>query len=560
MYKGKNRKNKRKLITRGHGNEPTVIEFNLSKAVILCIAIGVIIATITTVTVINTIIEARQNNTLAETESNEKVTYVESTTIGEDGTVTVDKDENGETITVPVPKGYSASKIPGETSANHGFVIYEGDVDWDSILVGEEVETQTNSIEADIEETIDTTDNANVTEENSEQKDENDVESNEEQLPTTEPEIVENIEEVQGVEETQEITENKETIDEAHIEEENNAIDTLANDETANGEVSTNAETGEITQEDINIFNLQKSVNQYVWVPVKDTSRIYGVDSNGKLWGKLWNFPSSATGSRTANNWTEADGTMGISSKTSYREPDVTHYNTRYDVDSYLQSYLDGKTQVELLSKELEENFLITIKSIQEYGGFYIGRYETGGLNKEAVVRKMDTNLGRQTWYSMYEKTQKLKGNNENIETLMIWGSLWDETLQWLVDSGATTSTGIQLTYKELRSDSSDWGNYQTSSFYYIPSGSETPDATAEKEINTSTKIPAGSAEYTKVNNIYDLAGNVYDWTLEAYSTNYRFFRGGRYNYYGYYPAADRNGDYPFNISSYYRVSCRTFD
>ena len=144
---------------------------------------------------------------------------------------------------------------------------------------------------------------------NSEQKDENDVESNEEQLPTTEPEIVENIEEVQEVEETQKITENKETIeeelttDEAQIEEEKNAIDTLANDETANGEVSANAETGEITQEDINIFNLQKSVNQYVWVPVKDISRIYGVDSNGKLWGKLWNFPSSATGSRTAYNW-----------------------------------------------------------------------------------------------------------------------------------------------------------------------------------------------------------------------------------------------------------------
>ena len=500
MDKGKKRKNKRKLITRGHGNEPTVIEFNLSKAVILCVVIGVIIATITTVTVITTIIEAKQNNTLAETESNEKVTYVESTTIGEDGTVTVDKDENGETITVPVPKGYSASKIPGETSANHGFVIYEGDVDWDSILVGEEVETQTNSIEADIEETIETTDNANVTEENSEQKDANDVESNEEQLPTTEPEIVENIEEVQEVEETQEITENKETIDEAQIEEENNAIDTLANDETANGEVSTNAETGEITQEDINIFNLQKSVNQYVWVPVKDISRIYGVDSNGKLWGKLWDFPSSATGSRTAYNWTETDGTMGISSKTSYyREPDVTHYNTSYDVDSNLQSYLDGKTQSELLAKELEENFLITIKSIQEYGGFYIGRYETGGLNKEAVVRKMDTNLGSQTWYSMYEKTQKLKGNNENIETLMIWGSLWDETLQWLVDSGATTSTGIQLTYKELRSDSSDWGNYRTSSFYYIPSGSETPDATAEKEINTSSKMPSRVSSFRAV-------------------------------------------------------------
>lgn len=569
MYKEKNRKNKRKLITRGHGNEPTVIEFNLSKAVILCVVIGVIIATITTVTVITTIIEAKQNTTLAETESNEKVTYVESTTIGEDGTVTVDKDENGETITVPVPKGYSASKIPGETSANHGFVIYEGDVDWDSILVGKEAETQANSIEADIEETIETTDNANVTEENSEQKDENDVESNEEQLPTTEPEIVENIEEVQEVEETQEITENKETIeeelttDEAQIEEEKNEIDTLANDETANGEVSANAETGEITQEDINIFNLQKSVNQYVWVPVKDTSRIYGVDSNGKLWGKLWNFPSSATGSRTANNWKETEGTMGISRKTSYREPDVLHDYTSYDVDSYLQSYLDGKTQAELLSKELEENFLITIKSIQEYGGFYIGRYETGGLNKEAVVRKMDTNLGSQTWYSMYEKTQKLKGDNENIETLMIWGSLWDETLQWLVDSGATTSTGIQITYKELSSDSSDWGNYQTSSFYYIPSESSTPEATKFKDEGSANaeKIPAGSAEYTKVNNIYDLAGNVYDWTLEAHSTVNRVIRGGVYAYDGYGdPASGRSGSNPGIYSSIYRVSCRTFD
>ena len=584
MYKGKNRKNKRKLITRGHGNEPTVIEFNLSKAVILCIAIGVIIATITTVTVITTIIEAKQNTTLAETESNEKVTYVESTTIGEDGTVTVDKDENGVTITVPVPKGYSASKIPGETSANHGFVIYEGDVDWDSILVGEEAETQTNSIEADIEETIETTDNANVSEENSEQKDENDVESNEEQLPTTEPEIVENIEEVQGVEETQEITENKETIeeelttDEAQIEEKNNEIDTLANNETTNEEINTNAETEEITQEDINIFNLQKSVNQYVWVPVKDISRIYGVDSNGKLWGKLWNFPSSATGSRTAYNWTETDGTMGISSKTSYREPDVTHYNTSYDVDSYLQSYLDGKTQAELLSKELEENFLITIKSIQEYGGFYIGRYETGGLNKEAVVRKMDTNLGWQTWYAMYEKTQKLKGNNENIETLMIWGSLWDETLQWLVDSGATTSTGVQITYKQLDYDSRDWGNYLDANFYYIPSGSETPEATTEKTINTSTKISAGSSEYTKVNNIYDLAGNVFEYTLEAASSNGRSFRGGLYsnngsnnrnNWYsatsraaGYYYDGPKSGGtfYLSNESGSVRMSCCTFD
>ena len=618
MDKGKKRKNKRKLITRGHGNEPTVIEFNLSKAVILCIAIGVVIATITTVTVITTIIEAKQNTTLAETESNEKVTYVESTTIGEDGTVTVDKDEDGETITVPVPKGYSASKIPGETSANHGFVIYEGDVDWDSILVGEEAETQANSIEANVEETKENentiestneletnnsekenqeiqTSNENADEENlNNEKAENSNEKNEEEQnieeKTEENEKEENMEldveeKLENIENNSEEQTEDKTIEDSDeqqeedkiqekkniqntnneiSEEEQNKKQPETNDETienngtsneqTNEEISTNAETGEITQEDINIFNLQKSVNQYVWVPVKDISRIYGVDSNGKLWGKLWYFSSSATGSRTAYNWIETDGTMGIISKTSYREPDVTHENTSYDVDSNLQLYLDGKTQSELLAKELEENFLITIKSIQEYGGFYIGRYETGGLNKEAVVRKMDTNLGNQIWYSMYEKTQKLKGNNENIETLMIWGSLWDETLQWLVDSGATTSTGIQITYEQLDDDSKDWGNYNDANFYYIPSGSETPDATAEKEINTSTKIPAGSAEYTKVNNIYDL-------TLEAVLTYGRVLRGGYCRYDGgLVPAMSRYSSIPEDNNSLYRVSCRTFD
>ena len=62
----KNRKKKHKLITKGHGNEPTVIEFNLSKAVILLIIIGVVIAGLVTKEIVTTIIKARQNKVLAE--------------------------------------------------------------------------------------------------------------------------------------------------------------------------------------------------------------------------------------------------------------------------------------------------------------------------------------------------------------------------------------------------------------------------------------------------------------------------------------------------------------
>ena len=243
---------------------------------------------------------------------------------------------------------------------------------------------------------------------------------------------------------------------------------------------------------------------------------------------------------------------MSINSKTSYREPDVTHYNTNYDVDSSLQSYQDGKTQYSLLSRELEESFSQTIASIVKYGGFYIGRYETGGLSSTAVVRKMKSSISSQTWYTMYEKCKELKGTNDNVITSMIWGSLWDETITWLVESGATISNGTTMTYSIIRSNSTDWGNYNNATFNYIPSSSETPEATSEKKTSSSTIIPAGSSEYTKANNIYDLAGNVWDWTLEASSTDDRGLRGGYYlNDGDFNPATYRANSSPNYRNSY---------
>ena len=324
---------------------------------------------------------------------------------------------------------------------------------------------------------------------------------------------------------------------------------------TEENEVETLAEN-EITQTDINVFNLQKERNQYVWVPVKDISRIYGIDSNGKLWGKLYNFSSSG---KSANNWREStSGVMSISSKKGYREPDVTHHNTNYDVDSGLQSYMDGKTEHELLSNELEILFAETIESIQKYGGFYIGRYETGNLSSTAVVKKMNTNINNQTWYTMYEKCKKLKGNNTNVITSMIWGSLWDETLDWLVESKATISDGSELTYSLVGSDSTTWGNYSNATFNYIPSNATTPEETTEK--SSSTRIPTGSSSYTKANNIYDLAGNVYDWTLEANSTDGRVCRGGVYNVSGRNSPADyrENFYHPTYDDIYAYYGCRS--
>ena len=98
MRKSKDNK-KAKLIRRGHGKEPTVIEFNLSKAVIFLIIIGVLIAGIVTKEIVTTIIETNQKNLMASEEEtiNETNLNTESTITGETSNSENNQEENNNT-------------------------------------------------------------------------------------------------------------------------------------------------------------------------------------------------------------------------------------------------------------------------------------------------------------------------------------------------------------------------------------------------------------------------------------------------------------------------------
>ena len=306
---------------------------------------------------------------------------------------------------------------------------------------------------------------------------------------------------------------------------------------------------GEEAVTDSNVADAQKNRNQYVWVPVPDISKFYGTDANGKKWGKNYSFSSSTSSSydeitgTKPYNWSESDGVMTISSKTSYREPDIVK---SYDYDSTLKTRgLGAKTTHEFLN-QLEKEFNNMIVSVEKYGGFYIGRYETGNINQETpVVQKGNTNISSQTWYNMYKRCKNIKGDNTNVETGMIWGNQWDRTLMWLIETGSKTK-------EQIADDSTSWGNYNNATFEYVNSSG----STVTKNENSGTKIPTGNTEYTKANNIYDLAGNVYDWTMEANSTVNRVFRGGYYNSGGGSPADSRNNNVPTYSLNFY--GCRS--
>ena len=317
-------------------------------------------------------------------------------------------------------------------------------------------------------------------------------------------------------------------------------------------------ETEETTEiNDTNKETAQTSRNQYVWVPVEDISKFYGTDAKGKSWGKIYNFTTGTNSSNTfdevtgtyANNWRESNGVMSISSSTSYREPDVLR---SYDTPYYLRTYkVSEDSQLDFLMRQ-QTDFKKMINSVEKYGGFYIGRYETGDLSKEqVVVQKGNTDIASQTWYAMYEKCKTLSDNNNNIETGMIWGNQWDRTMMWLIECN-TKNPETGKSKEEVISDSTSWGNYSNATFTYTNSSG----GTSTKNSGSGLRIPTGSTEYTKANNIYDLAGNVLDWTMEAYYTNGRVLRGGYFNRNGTtYPASDRYSDGSPN--SYSEDGCR---
>ena len=276
------------------------------------------------------------------------------------------------------------------------------------------------------------------------------------------------------------------------------------------------------------------SNNEWVWIPVDETTlaTMYTTSEDGKtLTGtevKTNLYSSTVTIGKDSNTKTitrTAPGTIGY----KYREPDLVVGGDSISYDAKETNYktILGKTGTkEELAQLFVDEYKDMIESIKTYGGFYIGRYELS----EAGVQKNQPTLTTASWYNLYNacKDTKLQASDK-VKTGMIWGCQWDVTMNWLISSGAKTSD-------EVNKDSSSWGNYKETSV-------KADDGTTEIKANgTSAKLNTGVTTFTMANNIYDLAGNVWEWTQEAYYAGSRAVRGGDFYNNGYnYPASDRS-------------------
>ena len=227
---------------------------------------------------------------------------------------------------------------------------------------------------------------------------------------------------------------------------------------------------------DTGLVVIDKNENEFVWVPVPNaiydgtteitiesyTPMARKINNTENYQGVLYDLNQTKENQKVYDFSTNGVGT------TNYREPVLVEGN------------------------DMQEEYNNMVKSIAKYGGFYVGRYETGIEDGRAVSKdasKTENNTitadASQTdtnkWYGLYSKQRTMAKDNglDSVESSMIWGSQYDAMMIWMQKTGTIIGTGYDTTKRKLN------------------------------------ERVTGNSPNDIINKVYDLYGCGLEWTLE---------------------------------------------
>ena len=308
--------------------------------------------------------------------------------------------------------------------------------------------------------------------------------------------------------------------------------------------------------------NNSKGGNQFVWIPCSEDTGATNSTTNG-----------------TAVTYEKANGLAETWKK---------YFKQEYNYTTIQQDPIKGT------SIDDWEDKGGNLDSVKKYGGFYVARYEAGLPENSNLWAKKDGSIygwidgdrdtaeltpvskkNNASWNMISQKnavivSEKMYEGSKTVISKLMDSYAWDTIISWYNKTGIdwTNSTSYgnyantligkesennKLSLKNVlyavhyKNSITDEKNYATK--YNLSS----KDIEIEKDPDSLYEIATGSTEYTKKNNIYDLAGNMWEWTTEVScwpniagkSEKAAVFRGGSFIHKGnYFGSSSRNGGY----------------
>ena len=301
--------------------------------------------------------------------------------------------------------------------------------------------------------------------------------------------------------------------------------------------------------------------SEFVWVPVPfpvlevsatRTEAQIVTDINAQITQGRFPMAIRRTGSSNFRGvmYTFGSGTGGTAvtitpvqhSTTATREPDIVTDATNGDASTTgvaeIRNILGSSSAWATLQNEwrthLQNEFNSMMTSVIEYGGFYIGRFHTSirtGTENNAIVQSRQNvqPMHSVNWYGLYQRQREwsTRNNITSATSAMIYGSQWDQVLIWMRNIDNPNVAGAKFI---RNSTGKGWFD------------------------NNSDDIrqPTGTLPAAKVRNIFDMAGNVWDWTQTVLATANRANRGGSlYDTAANFPVSSRVNGGPILSNTY---------